>query len=91
MLNALRRYFNADLRASHALGQSVSSGRRNTSPTAKQANRRVEILDAVNGKILEIAHRKTPQHDWEITLYIVRDDEALADAIATALVVTGGA
>jgi len=62
---------------------------RNTS-TAAHGLRRIELLDGINGKILEIAHRKSPQHEWETTLYIVKDDEALADAIAVALVVTGG-
>jgi hypothetical protein len=57
---------------------------------ASLKTKRVEILEAVNGKVLEIAHRKSPQHDWEITLYIMRDDESLADAIATALCVTEG-
>ena len=62
---------------------------RNTA-TSAHGLRRIELLDGVNGKILEIAHRKSPQHEWETTLYIVKDDEALADAIAVALVVTGG-
>jgi hypothetical protein len=59
------------------------------SPTDAHGHKRIELLSAVNGKVLEIAHRKTPHVDWEITLYIVRDDESLADAIATALLVTG--
>lgn len=59
------------------------------SVSAKAGHKRVELLSAINGKILEIAHRKSPQHDWEVSLYIVKDDEALADAIATALLVTG--
>jgi len=58
--------------------------------TAAHGLRRIELLDGINGKILEIAHRKSLQHEWETTLYIVKDDEALADAIAVALVVTGG-
>ena len=57
--------------------------------TAKAGHKRVELLNAANGRLLEIAHRKTPQHDWEVTLYIVRDDEALADAVAAALLITG--
>lgn len=91
MLKPLRNYLNAHIQAHQILSQSVPSVTRNTSPTAKSAHRRVEILDAVNGKVLEIAHRKSQQHDWEVTLYMVRDDESLADAIATALCVTGGA
>lgn len=59
------------------------------SNTQKAPLKRVELLNAVNGKVIEIMHRKSHQHDWETTLYIVKDDEALADAIATALLVTG--
>lgn len=59
------------------------------SSTQKSPLKRVELLQAVNGKIIEIMHRKSAQHDWEVTLYIIKDDEALADAIATALLVTG--
>lgn len=57
--------------------------------TAKSGNKRVEILSAINGKVLEIAYRKHANSDWDVHLYIVRDDEALADAVATALLVTG--
>jgi hypothetical protein len=93
MLKTFKKYFEAHRRIIDAtqLSQAIPSVTRNTSPTNKHGNRRVEILDAVNGKLIEIAHRKSPQHDWEVTLYMVRDDESLADAIATALCVTGGA
>lgn len=57
--------------------------------TAKAGNKRVELLSAINGKVLEIAYRKHANADWDVHLYIVRDDEALADAVATALLVTG--
>ena len=57
--------------------------------TAKAGNKRVELLQAINGKVLEIAYRKHANADWDVHLYIVRDDEALADAVATALLVTG--
>jgi len=61
----------------------------NVSITAKAGTKRVELLSAINGKVLEIAYRKHPNADWDVHLYIVRDDEALADAVATALLVTG--
>lgn len=91
MLKTFKQYFEAHKRIIEAtqLSQAIPMTR-NTSPTAKSAHRRIEILDAVNGKVLEIAHRKSQQHDWEVTLYMVRDDESLADAVATALCVTGG-
>jgi hypothetical protein len=57
--------------------------------TAKAGTKRVELLSAINGKVLEIAYRKHASADWDVHLYIVRDDEALADAVATALLVTG--
>jgi len=50
---------------------------------------RVELLEALNGRVLEIHHRPHVNVDWETDLYIVRDDEALADAIATVLVLKG--
>jgi hypothetical protein len=59
------------------------------SSTQKSPLKRVELLQAVNGKVIEVMHRKSPHADWEVTLYIIKDDEALADAIATALLVTG--
>ena len=60
------------------------------SPTMKRAKCRIEVLDAMNGKVLEVATRADDRDEWEIDLYIVRDDEALADAIATVLVLRGG-
>ena len=60
------------------------------SPTMKHGMCRIEVLDALNGKVLEVATRADTNHDWDIDLYIVRDDEALADAIATMLVLRGG-
>ncbi|CAB4123510.1 hypothetical protein UFOVP48_15 [uncultured Caudovirales phage] len=60
------------------------------SPTMKRAKCRIEVLDGINGKVLEVATRAEDHDDWDIDLYIVRDDEALADAIATMLVLKGG-
>lgn len=86
VLNALDR---AAKQRREEVGVVLSSVSASTSRTGKAGYKRIEVLEAANGKILEISHRKTPQHDWEVTLYIVRDDEALADAIAAALVITG--
>ena len=60
------------------------------SPTMKRPKVRIEVLEAMNGRVLEVAHRVDTDRDWEVDLYIVRDDEALADAIATVLVLRGG-
>ena len=62
---------------------------RNESPTAMRGRFRVEILNALNGQVLEIAHRPNDHSDWEVELYIVQPDEALADALATVLVLKG--
>lgn len=61
-----------------------------SSPTAKRPKLRVEVLDAINGRVLEVMFRADDRDDWDVDLYIVRDDEALADAIATVLVLRGG-
>ena len=72
------------------LGRGDSVCTQSESPTAMRAKCRIEVLDALNGKVLEVATRPDTNHDWDIDLYIVRDDEALADAIATMLVLRGG-
>jgi hypothetical protein len=82
MLDALKRDEEIPLGRSEVVARNSS--------TSAHGLRRIELLDGINGKILEIAHRKSHQHEWETALYIVKDDEALADAIAVALVVTGG-
>ena len=61
-----------------------------SSPTMKHGMCRVELLEAVNGRVLEVSSRAKVHDDWDIDLYIVRDDETLADAIATMLVLRGG-
>jgi len=81
-----RRMTRVVMRDGIALG---AASTQNVSATAKAGTKRIELLSAINGKVLEIAYRKSPQHDWDVHLYIVRDDEALADAVATALLVTG--
>lgn len=60
------------------------------SPTAKRPKLRVEVLHAINGRVLEVMFRADDRDDWDVDLYIVRDDETLADAIATMLVLRGG-
>ena len=70
-------------------GVTIATAAHQYSITAKSGNKRVELLSAINGKVLEIAYRKHANADWDVHLYIVRDDEALADAVATDLLVTG--
>lgn len=52
------------------------------------AGLQVELINAVNGRILRVA-KYTPStigSDWTHTLYMVPDDQSLPDAIATCLV-----
>lgn len=53
---------------------------------------RVEVMEAVNGRVLNVGVYKPNPHgpDWTHHLYVVRDGEALPDAIATMLVITQG-
>lgn len=52
---------------------------------------RVELLEAVNGRVLQIGKYKPNPHgpDWTFTLYVVGEGETLPDAIATCLVLHG--
>lgn len=70
-------------------GSGIKLSTRNESPTAMRSRFRVEILNAINGQVLEIAHRPSENSDWEVELYVVQPDEALADALATILVLKG--
>ena len=56
-----------------------------------EAKTRIEVFDALNGRILQIGKFKPNPHgpDWAFRLYIVPDGQPLPDAIATALVVGG--
>ena len=58
--------------------------------TSMQSMRRIEMVKAINGDLIEVFSRKSHQHDWEAEVYIVKDGESLVDAVATLLVVTGG-
>lgn len=70
-------------------GSGIPLVRQTESPTAKRSRFRVEVLNAINGQVLEIAHRPNDHSDWEVELYIVQPDEALSDALATILVLKG--
>jgi hypothetical protein len=52
---------------------------------------RVELLEAVNGRVLQVGKYKPNPHgpDWTFTLYVVGDNETLPDAIATCMVLHG--
>lgn len=69
----------------------VSASRTHDGSTAVPSTRRVEMIKAINGNLIEVWTRQSPQHDWKSEVYIIKDDESVADAIATVLVVTGGA
>ena len=56
-----------------------------------EAKLRVELIEAVNGRVLQIGKYKPNPHgpDWTFTLYVVGEGEPLPDAIATCLVLHG--
>ena len=81
-MQSLRQLLGMDIQKSTTVS-------RNESPTAMRSRFRVEVLNAMNGQVLEIAHRPNDHSDWEVELYIVQPDEALADALATVLVLKG--
>ena len=58
--------------------------------TEQEAKLRVELIEARNGRVLQIGKYKPNPHgpDWSFTLYVVPDDQDLPAAIATALVIT---
>jgi len=49
----------------------------------------VQLVSAVNGKLLQYRKRDVVHDRWFTHVYIVRPDESLADAIATVLVLSG--
>jgi len=49
----------------------------------------VQLVSAVNGKLLQYRKRDVVHDRWFTHVYIVRPDESLADAMATILVLTG--
>lgn len=52
---------------------------------------RIDIITALNGRILQIGKFKPNPHgpDWTYELYLVPDDQSLADAISAVLVMRG--
>lgn len=51
---------------------------------------RINMSNAMNGRILEIATPSTNRHhDWDIESYIVTEGESLHDVIATILLAKG--
>lgn len=66
----------------------VEVSRTHDGSTSAPSTRRVEIVKAINGNLIEVWTRPAPQHDWRAEVYIVKDDETMADAIATVLLIT---
>lgn len=66
----------------------VSVSRTHDGSTSVPSTRRVEIVKAINGNLIEVWTRSAPHQDWKAEVYIVKDDETLADAIATVLLIT---
>lgn len=72
----------------HTLGQDIQV----EEAVAKvQPKVRIGQVDAINGKLLEVATYKRSQHgpDWTSEYYIIDSAQPLADQIATVLVMKG--
>lgn len=53
---------------------------------------RIGIIQAMNGKVLEISKRNNSNHigpDWNNTLFLVPEEMALTDAVTTLLIAEG--
>ena len=53
---------------------------------------RIGIIQAMNGKVLEISKRNTTNHigpEWNNTLFLVPEDMTLTDAVTTLLIAEG--
>jgi hypothetical protein len=50
---------------------------------------RINMSNAINGRVLEIATQSSQRHDWDVEMYIVTEGESLHDAIATILLAKG--
>jgi hypothetical protein len=66
----------------------VTSNRDSHSATPKV---RVGVIDAINGRILEVATAtQTHSHyDWKIDMYLVPEGQKLSEAIATVMLMKG--
>lgn len=56
------------------------------------SNVRIGIIQAMNGKVLEISKRNTTNHigpEWSNTLFLVPEDMTLTDAVTTLLIAEG--
>jgi hypothetical protein len=75
--------FNRGLRGQEVLvSESVES----------RASVRIGIIQAMNGKVLEIGKRNNSNHigpDWNHTLFLVPEDMTLTDAVTTVLIAEG--
>jgi hypothetical protein len=50
---------------------------------------RINMSNAINGRVLEIATQQQRSHDWDVEIYIVTEGESLHDALATLLLTKG--
>lgn len=50
---------------------------------------RINMYNAINGKVLEIATQSNQRHDWDVESYVVVEGESLHDALATLLLAKG--
>lgn len=57
----------------------------------KEAQIRIGLLSAINGRILEVSSYKPNPHgpDWTTQFYIIEPEQKISDAIATVLLMKG--
>lgn len=74
--------------AQHTLGQDIQV---EEAVAKTQPKVRIGQVDAINGKLLEVATYKRSQHgpDWTSEYYIIDPAQPLAEQIATVLVMKG--
>jgi len=72
------------------LGRAISSTREDVTHSS-QPKFRLAVIAAANGRILEMGTLKPNPHghDWETELFIVPEDQTLAECISTILTVKG--
>jgi hypothetical protein len=73
------------------MGAAISSVPISEDTPSIQASFRLGVIAAANGRILEVSTYKYNQHgpDWTTELFIVPDDQTLAECISTILTVKG--
>lgn len=73
------------------LGGEIKISSVSSHPADKEAQIRIGLLSAINGRILEVSSYKPNPHgpDWTTQFYIIEPEQKISDAIATVLLMKG--